>query len=137
MAFRPKLYDSGRIAFIAFAASVTVTKGDAEVDNGVGYLTSAASSTAVDVHFVSMETVTTSASAGDLVEVIRTKGVIFDAGTDADPAQTDVHTEADLATVATVNPDASTNDLFYIESIVGAVADRIVRGFFLEGTPNS
>lgn len=137
MVFFPKLYDAGRITQIATAASVTVTKGNAMVDNGSGYLTNAASSTAVDVHFVAAETVTTGSAAGDLVEVIRTWGTIFDADTDANPAQTDVGTEADLATVSTIDPDASTNDLFYIESIVGALADRLVRGFFLAGAPNS
>ena len=137
MVFFPKLYDSGKITQIAGAASITFLKGSAVVDDGAGFLTNAASGTAVDIHFVTVEAVVTSATAGDLVEVLRTWGAIFDADTDADPARTDVGTEADLATVATINPDASTNDLFYIESIQGALADRLVRGFFLAGAPNS
>ena len=137
MAFTPLQYDDGQLIKVATAASVAVSKGNALVDNGSGYLTNAASSTAVDVPFVAMETVTTGAAAGDLVLCIRTRGVIFEADTDANPAQTDVGTFVDLATVSTVNPDASSNDLFYIEAIVGALADRKVRGYFTEGVPNS
>ena len=138
MAFVPLQYDQGQLVKVSAAASTTITKGGTLVDNGSGYLTNGASSTAVDVPFVAMETVTTSATDGDLVLCIRTRGgVIFEADTDANPAQTDVGTYADLASVSTVNPDASTNDLFYIEAIVGALADRKVRGYFTEGVPNS
>jgi hypothetical protein len=121
---------------VGVATGVTVTKGDAMVDNGSGYLTNAASSTAVDVPYVAMETVVTTAD-GQLVEMCRTKGVIFEADTDNAPAQTDVGTRCDLATVSTVNPDAASNNLFYIESIKGATTDKKVIGWFVEGVPNS
>jgi hypothetical protein len=136
MAFVPKQYDDGKLVNMACANSQTIVKGDALVDNGSGYLVPASSSTAVDVPYVAMESVVTTAD-GQLVLCIRTKGVIFEVGTDANPAQTDVGTVADLATVATINPDASSNDLFYIEAIVGAVGDKKVRGWFVEGVPNS
>lgn len=119
------------------ATSTTVTKGDALVDNGSGYLTTAANSTAVDIKFVAAETVTTTAD-GQLVKVWRTEGVVFEADCDAAPAQTDVGTVADLGAKDNVNPDASTHDLFYIDSIVGTVGTSTkVRGRFVGGVPNS
>src|SRR3972149_2875302 len=96
MAFTPLQYDEGQLVKVATAATVTVTKGNAMVDDGNGYLTNASSSTAVDVPFVAMETVTTGSAAGDFVLCIRTRNVIFEADTDANPAQTDVGTYADL-----------------------------------------
>ena len=136
MAFVPITYDNGKLVSMACANSQTIVKGDALADNGSGYLAVATSSTAVDVCYVAMETVTTTAT-GQMVLCVRTKGVIFEADTDANPAQTDVGTLADLATVSTINPDASTNDLFYIEAIVGAATGNKVRGWFVEGVPNS
>ena len=69
--------------------------------------------------------------------MIRTDGVQFEADCDATPAQTDVGTLADLATNSTINPDASSNDLFYIESISSTVSPGKVLGHFVEGVPNS
>lgn len=134
--FHPELYDSGKLVNMACANAQAITKGAALADNGSGYLALATSSTAVDVKYVAMEDVTTTAD-GQKVLCLRTPGVIFVADTDANPAQTDVGTYCDLATDSTLNPDASTNDLFYIESIVGPVADKKVRGWFIEGVPNS
>lgn len=136
MAFTPIFGDSGKTVRVGVATSTTVTKGNALVDNGSGYLTNASAGGNVDIHFVALETVTTTAD-GQLVLAVRTDDVTFDADTDADPAQTDVGTYADLAAAGQVDPDASTDDVFYIESIVGAVGDRKVRGFFTKGTPNS
>src|SRR3990167_4061359 len=132
MAFIPRLFDSGKMVAVACANSTTIAKGDAMVDNASGYLTTASAGGNVDIHYVAQEGVTTT-SSGQLVLMVRTKGVWFEADTDANPAQTDVGTEADLATAATIDPDASTDDLFYIESIVGALGDKKVLGFFLEG----
>ena len=137
MAFTPINYDSGKLIQLPTAASITFAKGNAVVDNGSGYITNAASSTAVDVYYVAAEDLTSGASVGDMLTCYVTEGIRFVADTDANPAQTDVGTYADLATVSTVNPDASTNDLFYIESIKGAVADKKVIGYFVHGTPNS
>jgi hypothetical protein len=135
--FTPLQYDEGKLVKVACANSTAVVKGAAMVDDGNGLLTLATSSTARDIKYVAMETVTTTA-AGQLVLMVRTDGVIFEADCDAAPAQTDVHTEADLATNSTINPDASSNDLFYIESIVGTVATSTkVIGWFLPGVANS
>ena len=136
MAFTPIRGESGKFEKMKVAASQTIVKGDALVDNGSGLLATASSSTATAIDYVAMEAAS-STSANDLVLCIRTEGVEFEADTDADPAATDVGTEADLATKSTVNPDASTNDIFKITAIVGAVGDRKVRGKFQTGVPLS
>lgn len=135
--FNPINYDEGKLVKVACANSVAVLKGAAMVDDGNGLLTLATSSTAVDVRYVAMETVTTTAS-GQMVLMVRTAGVLFEADTDAAPAQTDMHTACDLATNSTLNPDASSHDLFYLESIVGTVgtATKVI-GWFLPGVLNS
>ena len=129
--FLPLRYDEGMLVKVACANSQTIVKGDALADDGNGLLAVATSSTAVDIEFVAMETVVTTAS-GQKVLCIRTRGVQFEADTDANPAVTDVHTLADLASVSTINPDASSNDLFYIEEISGALANKKVIGHFVE-----
>ncbi len=134
--FNPIRFDSGKLEKVGVATSVAVVKGAAMADNGSGYLDLATSGTAVDIEYVAMETVTTTAN-GQLVLMIRTDGVQFEADCDATPAQTDVGTLADLATNATINPDASSNDLFYIESISSTVSPGKVLGHFVEGVPNS
>lgn len=134
--FTPIRYDSGKLEKVGVATGVAVVKGAAMVDNGSGYLTLATSATAVDIKFVAMETVTTTAD-GQLVLMCRVHGVQFEADCDATPAQTDVGTVADLATNGSINPDASTNDLFYIESISSTVSPGKVLGHFVEGVPNS
>lgn len=134
--FLPLLYDSGKITGIAAVSAAAFTKGNACKDNGSGYLTPSEAGDNTDVHFVALQTLTI-VTSGDLIVVIRTKDVVFLADTDANPAQTDVGTEADLASAATVDPDASTDDVFYIESIRGAVSDKKVIGWFTQGVPNS
>lgn len=140
MAFIPVNYESGKVELVPVANSVTTTKGGPLVDDGAGNLTNAASSTAVDIPYVAARAVVTTV-AGQLVEAWPTKGIRFLADCDAAPAATDVGTVADLATATTLNPDASTNDLFYIEQIDlsgGAVGTSTrVFGHFVEGTPNS
>lgn len=128
MSFRPIKHDSGRTARLPAATSVSFVKGMAVEDNGSGYLRLATSSSG-EVRYIAMETLTTTAN-GDLLLVLDTQGVLFDADTDAAPAQTDVGTLADLATNATINPDASSNDVFYIESIIDTATSR-VQGYFV------
>ena len=115
MAFRPVNFEEGAVVLMPVATSQTVVKGDCLVDNGSGLLAVATSSTAVDINYVAAETITTTATT--LVKCIPTRGIRFNVDCDAAPAQTDVGTLCDLASVSTVNPDASTHDLFYIESI--------------------
>ena len=134
--FLPIQYDSGKLVKMKVAAA-TFNKGDAMVDDGNGHLTAAAASCAVDVHYVAMETKASAPTAGDFCLMIKTEGVDFTADTDAAPAQTDMLTYCDLATVATVDPNGSTYDIFFLESIVGATTDKKVRGRFATGVPNS
>lgn len=138
MAFLPINQEQGRVVLMPCATGVTITKGDALVDDGNGYLTSAASSTAVEVRFVANETVTTTYN-GQLVSCHSTlsgPSIRFEADTDNNPAQTDVGTAADLATVSTVNPDASSNNIFFIESVVLPLSKKKVRGYFIPATVN-
>ncbi len=135
--FTPIRYDSGKLVKVACANSTTIAKGDAMVDNGSGLLTTASAGGNVDIRYVAMETVTTT-SSGQLVLMCETGGVQFEADTDAAVAATDVGTEADLAAAGQVDPDASTDDVFYIESIVGAAGTATkVLGYFTRGVPNS
>ncbi len=133
MAFRPLNYEEGKVVLMPAATSQTIVKGDALVDNGSGLLGTASSSTAVDINYVAAETVSTTAN-GQIVKVIPTRGIRFEVDCDAAPAQTDVGTLCDLATAGTVNPDASSNDLFFVESIDltrGAVGtSTVVTGYF-------
>ena len=137
MAFTPIKYDGGDTVVMQAATSQTILKGDALVDNGSGYLAVASGGGGADIEYVALEAQTTTAN-GDEVLCVRTRGVLFEADTDAAVAQTDVGTYADLASKNTVDPDASADDIFYIESIVGAAGTATkVRGFFSAGTPNS
>ena len=123
---------------VAAANSTTFTRGNAIVDNGSGLFTNAASGTTVDVRYLAAETVTTT-SSGQLINAWRVSpSVDVDADCDAAPAQTDVGTVCDLAGAGTINPDASANNLFYIERINGVVGTSTnVRGHFVEGAPNA
>lgn len=118
------------------ATTQTIVKGDCLVDNGSGYLAVATSATAVDIHYVAMQTVTTTAN-GQLVLCIETENVLFEADTDADWAQTEVGTYVDLASVSTIDSDAVTNQLFYFLKGVGATTGRKILGYFTRGIPNS
>jgi hypothetical protein len=141
MSFRPVNREDGRYRLLPAANGITFVKGEAAVDDGNGLLTNAASSTAVDVKYIVEENVVTT-SSGQLVLFYKVdESVLINADVDAAAAQTDVHTYADLASKSTINPDASTNDLFYIESIDlsgGAVGTSTrVFGYFTNGAPNS
>lgn len=137
MAFRPINYEEGKMVLMPVANSETIVKGYALVDGGAGNLVVATSSTATDIHYVAMETVTTTATA-QLVKCIETTNVLFDADTDAAWATADQGTYADLASVSTINPDASSNDLFYILKGIGTAAtDTRVLGYFTRAVPNS
>jgi len=137
MAFRPKNFLKHRVVLMPAATTQTITIGDALVDNGAGYLKVATNVTATDVHYIARDTVVTTAN-GQMVKCIETENVLFEADTDAAWATADVGTYADLATVSTVNPDASTDDLFYILKGVGtAGTDTKVLGFFTRAIPNT
>ena len=136
MSFRPKNFEEGKLVQMPAATAQTIVKGDCLVDNASGYLAVADNSTAVDVHYVAMETVTTTAT-GQMVLCIETENVLFDADCDGVWSIVDQGTYADLGSVSTVNPDASTNDLFYILKGIGtAETDTKVLGYFTRAVPN-
>ena len=129
MAFKPILNDDGKSVMCGCATGQTITKYCALADNGSGYL-STADSTTQNVTHVALETVTTT-SNGQQVLCLDVQGVKFEADCDAAPAQTDVGTLADLASSTTINPDSSTNDVFFIEDIVNAEGKTtVVKGYF-------
>lgn len=110
-------------------------KGDALKDDGAGFITVCVAGDGVDVNYVAAETITSNATDGvTLLKCFPTRGVKFNADCDAAPAQTDVGTYADLAAAGTVDPDASADDIFWIESIDlsdGAVGTSTkVNGYF-------
>lgn len=134
MAFRPLNWDEGKTLLVPATNSTTFTKGNALV-YASGLLDNAASSTAKDVYFVAAETVTTT-SSGQLIRVWPTVEVLYEADTDDVWSVVDQGTLADLAGAGTVNPDASTHDLFYIIRGVGnaegsAAQNLKVVGYFV------
>jgi len=118
--------------YIPMAASITITKGEALWDDGAWYLTNASPTAVTEVLYVAAETVTTGAATYTPIACYATNETEFEADTDANPAQTDVFTKCDLATASTLNPDASSNDTFLITQIMGAVANKKVRGRFVQ-----
>lgn len=110
-------------------ASQTVAQHDALAEDGNG-LYQRATSAASLVRFVAVEDRTDSGS-NDFLLVCTTAGVRFVADTNAAPAQTDVGTTADLTDHDTLNESASSNDVFFIEEILGATTDQKVLGYFV------
>jgi len=139
MAFVPLQYDSGKLVKLPAyngGSSATYTKGDALIASG-GYVSAASSGTATDIFYVAMETKTVTVD-GTLLLCLPVEGVRFEADCDAVWSIVDRFTLCDLATVSTLNPDASSNDLFLIEEGVGAAESGTkVRGYFWRGTPQS
>lgn len=136
MAFLPINFDEGKLVKLPMyngGSSATYTKGQALAISG-GYYTTATAGQGTDVEAVCMEAgvITTD---GTLLTCIPTRGIRFIADTDGTPTQTQVGTYADLASATTVDEDASADDLFYIEKIVGPLANKKVQGFFQHGTP--
>ena len=131
MAVLPYNYDDGKIVLLPAKASVVFVKGGMVKDDAAGYIDVCVAGDGVTVRFVAAQTITAAATDGaTLVPCWPTTGVRFIADTDADPAQTDVGTLCDIATGSTLDPDASADDIFFIEKILGPVADRKVLGFF-------
>lgn len=110
-------------------ASTTVAKGDALAEDSNGHYQRATSS-ATEVHYVAMEGNTSDSGENPEILVVNTRGVQFEADTNADPVQTDVGTTADLTDHDTLDESTSSNDVFFIESIKGAASDRKVLGYF-------
>ena len=136
MAFIPVNFEEGKLVQLPMyngGSSATYTVGQALTTTS-GYYATATAGQNADVEAICMEagTITTS---GTLLKCISTRGVRFLADTAADPIATQVCTYVDLSTANLLDTTASTDDLFYLEKIVGALANRKVQGFFQHGTP--
>ena len=137
MSFRPVSGDSGKARLVRAANSTTFTKGNALIDNASGFLTNAAVGENTDILYVAAETVTTTVE-GQEINCWSTEGVEFEADADAAIANTDVGHAVDLASVSTIDPDASTDGVFWLERIMGAAGTSTVgRGRFTRGAVNS
>ena len=132
MAFVPLRYDSGKLVKLLTASSTTIAKGDA-LDFSSGYVQRATSSTA-EVRFVAMEDKTTGAGAHEEILCLYVDGVEFEADTNGNTSQALVGTKVDLTDHDTLNESASSNDVFYVTKVVGAAADKKVRGYFVMKT---
>ena len=143
MAFRPINFEEGRLVSLPAKASITFVKGDACVDDGAGFITQAASGTAVDVLYICQKALASGGSDGDdNVELYKVDpSVLINADCDGVVSTVDVGTSCDLAAAASLNVDATTNALFYIEKADTSNAEAVetttrVFGFFLNGIAN-
>ena len=128
--FRPQMYDDGKLVKIPLAVSQTIAKGDALVWAS-GYL-AAAISTSEDVRYIAMQDVTTGATEHTECLVLPVMGVRFEVDCDGVVSIVDRGTYADLATKATINPDATLEKVFMVEEIVGKEeVSKLVRGYFV------
>lgn len=135
MAFTPINYDDGKLVDLPMTAA-TYTKGQA-LSCSSGYYVTASAGQNGEVFAVCMEGIVIG-TTGLTARCIITRGVKFIADCDAAAAQTDVGTICDLATATTLNPDANTDNLFYIEALEGKTAVTTkVRGYFMHENPNS
>ena len=116
MAFIPLNYEEGRIVNLPMSTGETVVVGQVTVADTDGYYITGASS-AEDIRYVALEAAVTTAD-GQRVRHIETEGVRF------------------LADKSTLNPDASTNAQFYLESAILPLTAKKVTGYFTRGTPN-
>jgi hypothetical protein len=131
--FLPINFEDGKLVRLPMGATDTYTVGEALKISG-GYYVAATAAQATDVEAICMEAGTVSAS-GTLLNCIPTRGVRFIADTDSTPAYSQQGTYVDLAGANTVNEDSAATDYcFYIEKVVGPLADKKVQGFFQHGT---
>lgn len=127
--FSPIRYDSGKLVTLLTAESTTISKGDA-LDFASGYV-QRATSASTDIHVVAVEDVTTGAGEHKEIHCVLTDGVEIEGDTAGSPSQALVGTYIDLTDQATLNEAASTTNVFYVDGIVGPVANKKVRGFFV------
>jgi len=135
VAFIPLNFDEGKLVDLPMTAA-TYTKGQAlQVTSGY-YITAAADMNGA-VEAVCMEGIVI-ATTGNTAKCVSTRNTRFLADCEDAPAQTDVGTFCDLASATTLDPDSSTDDLFFIEKIVGKVATSTqVTGYFMHENPNA
>jgi hypothetical protein len=130
MALLPQNFEEGNVVELQVGAE-TFTKGDMCVFDGSGQMIKATAAAGVPIFYIIAENVTTTATAGDLHKFWRTQNFpIFIGDTSGTPTQAQCGTYIDTVTnAATLDEDASTDDLFFLEKIISA-ADKKVQGWF-------
>ena len=111
------------------ASSTTITKFDA-LDWSSGYLQRATSGT-TEVRLIAMEDVTTAGGAHEDIQVLVVDGVEFECDCTHNSGVTQRGTYVDLTDHDTLDNDASSTGVFYVTEVVGAAADKKVRGYFV------
>lgn len=141
MAFKPLNFEEGMVVNIPAGnggSSQAFVKGDALIASS-GYYIPATGGNGTAITHVAMEnkTVTVNGTPLAALPVVGGTPVRFEADCDAAWSIVDQGTYADLATAATVNPDATTDDLFFIEQGIGtAETDTKVIGYFVQSAAN-
>src|SRR3990167_5677771 len=117
MAAKPLNWDEGKTILVPATNTTAFVKGGMCIYTS-GLLDVAVAGGNVPIRLVVAETVTTT-SSGQLVKCWPTEGVLYEVDTDDAWSTVDQGTLCDVATVSTLNPDASTDDLFFIVKGVG------------------
>ncbi len=134
MAFRPveSAANVAKNCAVPMAASTTITAGSALVWSS-GLITNASSGT-TEVNFVAKEGKVSGAGENPLIEVIRVEGTLFEADCTSNTAAAHRGTKCDLTDANNLANTTSSNDVFLIESLVGAAADKKAIGRFVQKT---
>ncbi len=130
--FKPVQNDVGKGISVPLAASVTVTAGMGLVWAS-GYLTPVVA-TGEKADFVARGAAVTGAGENTSIEVVPASGsrIRFEATTDAVTAAAQRGVAYEFASSTTVdNTTGASANGFVIDEIIGAAADKTVRGFFL------
>lgn len=128
--FEPKQYSSGQTVELPFKSGETTTKFCVVVpDTSVGYYVTASGGEG-DVRYIALEAVTTT-STGQYILCLAVEGVRFHADCTDEPVRADdVGTYVDLTSSTHLAIGTTSDDVFYVEDIVGAAADKVVSGYF-------
>ena len=129
MAARPLNWDESKTLLVPAKDAITFVKGDMLVYT-TGLVDEAADGGGVPIRFVAAETKTPTAD-GQLLHCWPTEGVLYEVDCDAVWSTVDQGTLCDIATEATLDPDASADDIFFIVKGVGvAETGTKVVGYF-------
>jgi len=128
----PLRYDSGKLTTIksGTVSGSTIKKFDL-LDWASGYL-QRATSASTEVRIMAMEDIVTGAGLHEDIQILYLDGVECEVDTTHNTAVTQRGTYLDLTDEATIDNDASSNDVFYVTEMIGAAADKVLRGYFVQ-----
>lgn len=132
MAIKSLQFENGRTLSIPLAVSQTVGRGDGLVWSS-GFLALAAASEEI-VDYVAEEAITTDGSSNTpiLVRPCSQSRIRYEIDTDANTAATDRGQAFEMKDKNTLdNATTATANGFLVDEVVGAAANKVVRGFFL------